>query len=255
MPWFKVDDAFHGHPKVMELSPAAVGVWTLAGSWCANYLTDGEIKASIVRRFGADDAMVQELVEAGLWIDVGGAYQFKDWDEYQPLKEEVMAERNAARDRMKAVRAKKKGVERSPEQLPNVQPNDTGTFEGTSEEVRVTPSLSLPVPVPVPIPLFPELPAAPSSVEEAKPRSNRKTSCPKEFPVTDSMASWAKENEINADLNYHTAKFLDHHASKGSKFVDWTRAWQNWMRNSKEWAKPQADPNAIVPAGYAWANR
>lgn len=249
MPWFKVDDAFHGHPKVMELSPAAVGVWALAGSWCANYLTDGEIKASIVRRFGADDAMVSELVEAGLWIDLGGSYQFKDWDEYQPLKEEVMAERNAARERMKAVRAKKKGVERSPEQLPN----NSGTFEGTSEEVRVTPALSLSHPDP--IPLFPDSPAAPSSAEEAKPKANRKTSCPKEFPVTEAMALWAKENGINADLNHHTAKFLDHYASKGSKFVDWTRAWQNWMRNVKEWAKPQADPNAIVPAMYGWANR
>jgi hypothetical protein len=146
MPWFKVDDAFHGHPKVMELSPAAVGVWTLAGSWCANYLTDGEIKTPIVRRLGATDEMVQELVDAGLWIDLGGAYQFKDWAEYQPLKEEVMAERNAARERMKAVRAKKKGVDRSGEQLPN----DTGTFAGTSEEVRSTPTLSLSLPDPVP---------------------------------------------------------------------------------------------------------
>ena len=144
MPWFKVDDAFHGHPKVMELSPAAVGIWTLAGTWCANYLTDGEIKTNVVRRFGATDEMIRELVDAGLWIDLGGAYQFKDWAEYQPLKEEVEAERNAARERMKEVRARKKGVERSPEQPPNVQPNNPGTFGGTSEEVRVTPALPIP---------------------------------------------------------------------------------------------------------------
>lgn len=250
MPWFKVDDAFHGHPKVMELSPAAVGVWTLAGSWCANYLTDGEIKASIVRRFGADDAMVQELIEAGLWIDIGGAYQFKDWAEYQPLKEEVMAERNAARDRMKAVRAKKKGVDRSGEQAANVQPNNTRTFASGSEEVPSTPALSLSLSRPDPLfhKLAEEAPAKPTP-------TNRKSSCPQEFPITEAMAAWARENNINADIREQTARFLDHHASKGSKFVDWTRAWQNWMRNSKEWAKPQNDPGAIVPAGYAWANR
>lgn len=97
--------------------------------------------------------------------------------------------------------------------------------------------------------------ATSSNEEEKISPSNRKSSCPQEFPITEAMASWARENNIGADLKEQTARFLDHHASKGSKFVDWTRAWQNWMRNSKEWAKPQADPNAIVPAGYAWANR
>jgi hypothetical protein len=97
---------------------------------------------------------------------------------------------------------------------------------------------------------------ATSSNEEKKISTpNRKSSCPKDFPITDAMAAWAKENNIKADLREQTARFLDHHGSKGSTFVDWTRAWQNWMRNSKDWAKPQADPNAIVPAMYGWANR
>lgn len=97
---------------------------------------------------------------------------------------------------------------------------------------------------------------ATSSNEEKKISTpKRKSSCPDIFPITDQMAAWAKENNVTADLKEQTARFLDHHASKGSTFVDWTRAWQNWMRNSKDWAKPQADPSAIVPAGYAWANR
>lgn len=97
---------------------------------------------------------------------------------------------------------------------------------------------------------------ATSSNEEKKISTpNRKSSCPKDFPVTEAMAAWAKENQINADLNEQTVRFLDHHASKGSTFVDWTRAWQNWMRNAKDWAKPQQDPGVVVPAGYAWANR
>lgn len=96
-----------------------------------------------------------------------------------------------------------------------------------------------------------------SSKEEEKKIStpNRKSSCPKTFPVTDAMAAWAKENNINADLKEQTARFLDHHASKGSTFVDWTRAWQNWMRNSKDWAKPVSSTNPLVPAQYGWANR
>ena len=97
--------------------------------------------------------------------------------------------------------------------------------------------------------------ATSSNEEEKISTPNRKTSCPKEFPITEAMTVWARENNINADLREQTARFLDHHASKGSKFVDWTRAWQNWMRNAKEWAKPQGEPGTVVPAGYAWANR
>lgn len=99
--------------------------------------------------------------------------------------------------------------------------------------------------------------ATPSSKEEGKKITTpkRKSSCPDIFPVTDEMAAWAKENNINADLKEQTARFLDHHGSKGSTFVDWTRAWQNWMRNSKDWAKPTAPDNPTVPAQYGWANR
>ncbi|HEY8700943.1 MAG TPA: hypothetical protein VIM08_08270 [Arthrobacter sp.] len=96
-----------------------------------------------------------------------------------------------------------------------------------------------------------------SSKEEVKKIStpNRKSSCPQSFPVTDAMAAWAKENNIKADLKEQTARFLDHHASKGSTFVDWTRAWQNWMRNSKDWAQPVSLTNPMVPAQHGWANR
>ncbi|MFP5367480.1 MAG: hypothetical protein ACLGIS_11630 [Actinomycetes bacterium] len=139
MPWFKVDDGFHGHPKVVELSLEAVGVWTLAGSWCAAYLTDGEIGLKSIQRLGGGKEQADELVYAGLWLEpLPGVYQFKDWDDYQPLKETVEAEREAARERMQKVRAKKKGTEA--EASADVQANS----DRTSEEVRVTPTHPIP---------------------------------------------------------------------------------------------------------------
>lgn len=143
MPWFKVDDGFHGHPKVVELSLEAVGVWTLAGSWCAAYLTDGEIGLKSIQRLGGGKEQADELVYAGLWLEpLPGLYQFKDWDDYQPLKETVEAEREAARERMQKVRAKKKGT--GPEASEDVQANVRPNTDGTSEEVRVTPSHPIP---------------------------------------------------------------------------------------------------------------
>ena len=130
MPWFKVDDGFHGHPKVVEISLAAVGIWALAGSWCAKYLTDGVITLRAIERMGGDDPLAQELVVRGLWLEIAGGFMFKDWAEYQPLKVAIAAERLAARDRMTAVRAQRKGV----------RPN----FEESSPEVRIAPSHPIP---------------------------------------------------------------------------------------------------------------
>jgi hypothetical protein len=51
------------------------------------------------------------------------------------------------------------------------------------------------------------------------------------------MKTWAEANGAdNLDLERETAQFLDHHAAKGSTFVDWTRAWQTWIRNQVKWA-------------------
>jgi len=245
MPWFKVDDAFHGHPKVMGISPAAVGVWTLAGSWCANYLTDGEIKLAIVRRLGASDEMIKELVDAGLWIDIGDAYQFKDWAEYQPLKDEVMAERNAARERMKAVRAAKKGVERSPEQKPNVRPNNTGTFGGTSEEVRSTPSQSLSLPDPSLFPV-PSHPGAPTKPGRRAP----------EQPLPDSWkpspAHAEKAREKNLDVNLQAETFRNHALTNDRRARNWNAAFSNWLIKATPGIPQQA---RNVPAQYGWANQ
>ena len=137
MPWFKVDDGFHGHPKVVELSLAAVGIWSLAGSWCAKYLTDGLIGLRAIERMGGNEALAHELVAHGLWLQVAEGFVFKDWAEYQPLKVAVEAERTAARDRMASVRAQKKGV----------QPNTSRTQAERSPEVRIAPSQSQSLPV------------------------------------------------------------------------------------------------------------
>ncbi|MBN7792515.1 hypothetical protein [Microbacterium esteraromaticum] len=95
MPWFKVDDGFHGHPKVIGLSLSAVGLWTLAGTWSAQYLTEGRVPAGMVRRFGGASEDVSELVDAALWHEVDGGYEFHDWAEYQPDAASTQAARQA----------------------------------------------------------------------------------------------------------------------------------------------------------------
>lgn len=114
MPWFKVDDLLHDHKKVRGLRAdrlAAVGLWTLCGSWAAHNLTDGFVPAEIVTRYDPKERTAKRLVDVGLWSraeqDGEPGYQFHEWDEHQPLREEVLLKREAARERMRKVRGQR----------------------------------------------------------------------------------------------------------------------------------------------------
>lgn len=241
MPWFKVDDAFHGHPKVLELSLPSVGLWTLAGSWCANYLTDGEITLRAIGRLGGSEKYAQELVDAGLWIPGDDeTFQFKDWEDYQPLKAEIEAERDAARERMKVVRSKKKGTARadgSGEQPPNVQPNNPRTFGGSSEEVRVTPSQ--------PDPSHP-VPPDQTPPNGGVPRK-RASRIADDFQVTPQMREWAATKAPNTDLGLETEKFINYWIAKSGKEatkLDWAATWRNWILNARSSQPARQDHSA-----------
>jgi hypothetical protein len=237
MPWFKVDDGFHGHPKVVDLSLSAVGIWTLAGSWCAKYLTDGDVSQKAITRMGGDDGLAAELVEAGLWIPAVDGYAFKDWADYQPLKIDIEAERAAAQERMRSVRARKKGVranetrttgERSDEHAPK--------FGGSSEDVRVTPSHPIPVPSQSPK----ERPATRGSrlptawVPSAETVAVIKTECPSVDPKT--------EHAVFVDY------WIAQPGQKGVK-TDWDATWRNWMRRKQadttKGAKPTKEDQVL----------
>ena len=112
MAWFKIDDGFHASRKLLKIPKrarfAAVGLWTVAGSWCADQLTDGNVPDYMIAEWGAPPAGPPALVDAGLWERTQDGYLFYNWHEYQPSKQDVDAERAASRERMKDLRAKRK---------------------------------------------------------------------------------------------------------------------------------------------------
>ncbi|MET7949235.1 hypothetical protein [Micromonospora sp. NPDC005324] len=126
MTWFKVDDSFHSHPKVLAAEPAALGLWVVAGSWSGANLSDGFIPDHVLPRLLPDAAsLAQQLVAAGLWKRARGGYRFHDWGDFNPKREEVEEERKAARERMRNLRTKRKGAAQdangSAEQSANVR--------------------------------------------------------------------------------------------------------------------------------------
>lgn len=107
MTWFKVDDSFYDHPKVFDLPDSAVALWIRAGCWSARNLTDGFVPARMPARLCDDpDTAVKALVDSGLWRRSKGGYQFHDWADYQPTREEVERGRKAAAERQRRRRAR-----------------------------------------------------------------------------------------------------------------------------------------------------
>lgn len=83
MPWFLVDDGFHSHPKALATSPAALGLWAVAGSWSSSgsNLTDGLVPDHVLPRLSPDSAtLAAELVATGLWKRVKGGYRIVTGD-------------------------------------------------------------------------------------------------------------------------------------------------------------------------------
>lgn len=109
MPWFKVDDTFSHHAKVMGAGNAAVGLWVRAGAWSMQQLTDGFIPTHVARQLGTR-AEAKRLVDAGLWVEKDDGYLFHEWEQRQPSRAQVHADREAAAERQRKAReaAKKK---------------------------------------------------------------------------------------------------------------------------------------------------
>jgi hypothetical protein len=128
MVWFKIDDAFYSHPKVLSMPRAiraqAIGTWTLAGAWSASQLTDGAIPAYMIDELGGTLEAAAALVKAGLWQRTGKGFRFKDWAEYQYTRAEVEAHREGERKRKAAYRAAKRGGPKPPPEDPQAVPED-----------------------------------------------------------------------------------------------------------------------------------
>jgi hypothetical protein len=94
MPWAKLDDGMHSHPKFMQVSLGATGVWAIGLSYAADYLTDGYVPKAVVA--GRDDEALkfaEELVGAGLWDAAERGWLIHDYLDFNPSKELVLAER------------------------------------------------------------------------------------------------------------------------------------------------------------------
>lgn len=99
MAWFNADDKMHSHPKSRQAGLEAIGLWTLAGTYCTDYLTDGAVPEWFVESWPKGKLLAAKLVKADLWESTDDGWQFLSWAEYQRTKEQVLADKKKAADR------------------------------------------------------------------------------------------------------------------------------------------------------------
>ena len=100
MPWFRLDDSFHSHPKVMAAGNEAVGLYVRCGTYAAQHSTDGFIPEQVALLYGSE-ALADALVRAKLWRRTRGGWRMPDYLDYNPSKQVVDNERKAAAERQR----------------------------------------------------------------------------------------------------------------------------------------------------------
>ena len=88
MTWFRLDDAFHGHPKVRRAGNAAVGLWVRCATYSAQYDLDGRIPADVAESYGRPRE-IDAVTSSGLWVANGSGFVIPDYLDFNYSAEEV----------------------------------------------------------------------------------------------------------------------------------------------------------------------
>ena len=87
-----------------------MGLWTLCGSHCMAYKTDGFVPEWFAHSHPNGRKLAQALIRADLWSaatrDGEPGYQYHDWLDCQQSADEIERDRERARDRQRQFRAR-----------------------------------------------------------------------------------------------------------------------------------------------------
>lgn len=290
VPHFRVDDNFHAHRKVAKLGVEgidAIGLWTLAGSWSADQLSDGWVPEYVAARLDPGyEGRAAKLVRVGLWQeterDGERGWQFNGWSEpgRNLTSEQVKAERAATADRQRRFRSRVKGTDAATERA-----DDRNAVTNAS----VTDPSNGAVTDPLPFPSFPlnkdfsSLPASPDS--DASPEDSAKGKPRKTEPYREDVerlcrrlvdlmvANECKPPTITDTWRAEARRLLDidrRDFDKAMTLLEWSQTNPFWRKNIHsiptfrdkydrlrqdaldEWAKTHADEAESRPARPEW---
>jgi hypothetical protein len=243
MPWFKVDDALHSHPKAIKAGDEAIGFWTRAGTFSMAYGTDGFIPEWWVKQQHRGMVKAKRLVEATMWHagvrDGERGWMFHQWRQDSKAKIEV--------DREKARQRKAKQRESQQESqcdTPSDKPSDSQS-DSQSDSER-TPGY-------IPNTQNPEVTEVTSELaSQAPPKRGHRI--PDDWQPRDSTKAWAAERFAHLNLREELAAFKRHwetNTGANTRKLDWDKAFQNWLHNAK--GTPSRNGNQVATSDLRFA--
>jgi hypothetical protein len=84
-------------------------------------------------------------------------------------------------------------------------------------------------------------------LEGADARKPKRARSVDDWLPSEADLAWSQDGGYSADeVKHELAKFTDHFTANGKPMKDWSAAWRNWMRRSREFAPSRASPNGRV---------
>lgn len=116
MSWVRLDDAMPDHEKLNDVSAEACWLHVCGIAFCSRNLTDGFVPDGKIAGLlsgkktpATARKLLAQLVEPGLWEPREGGFEIHDYLKYNPSREQVLAKREATRQRVEKARAAKVG--------------------------------------------------------------------------------------------------------------------------------------------------
>lgn len=110
MTWTKLDDGFHGHPKIRRLKRNATAymLHVQALNYCACHDLDGKVDPEFVEDqvpVQSDrDGAIEHIVECGLWQPNGRGWLIHDFLKYHPSRAQLQTRRDKDAERKREER-------------------------------------------------------------------------------------------------------------------------------------------------------
>lgn len=295
MPWVKLDDRFPSHRKIALLSDRAFRLHVAAICWCAENLTDGRItdrELTLVTRVRGVKATAKQLEDAGLWDRTDDGWAIHDYLDYNPSRDQVLADRKKNAERQEKFRRRKNGKPVPPDgsnapsngssngvtpegpdaaethdgDTTTTRPQhdgDTTTTRATvvrEEDSQVT-EIRNGATNDAPTRPDPTRPLSMADVDGESARSSAAeadafASSPIDvdgFELTDSMRAWSLRTfGPGLDVDYETAQFIDHFRAQNTRRPNWPAEWQKWIRRSAKFASERANKPPLRAVSGGW---
>lgn len=254
LPWFKLWPEALSHEKVVGLSDGAFRTWITVlaeGSRQAVRWRFASVKHA-VSVTGRPVKHIRELIAARLLDEAEtGELWVHDWRQWQDRYVSDFAPKAPRERSVKTPSLLRDDSANAPNKLRerSVKTPTEEEEEGEGEEEKETDTSG--------VPRIVESGGSGGAAAAAPPERTGKTPrgsfAPDEFPLSEQHRQQAERYGVRPDrIAAETAKFLDHHRSRGTRFIDWQAAWRTWMQRVSDYGQPprtglQAPPPPAPP--------